>query len=206
MYEILIKNIFDPNTLWLLSEVVQSFNKDTTQLELFDLTDFRSQIERERTAPCGHGIPIGNLTSQLFANIYLDQLDQFLKHKLKIKFYIRYADDFVILSRDKKYLQNLIPKIDLFLKQNLKLQIHPKKLFIKTLSSGIDFLGWVHFSNHRVIRTTTKRRMYKRIFESATNETRQSYLGLLKYGETYEIISELENIFLLSQKQKPPRT
>ena len=165
----------------------------------------QTRIERESKTPHGHGIPIGNLTSQLFANIYLDRFDQFIKHQLKIKFYIRYADDFVILNQDKKCLQSLIPEIKSFLNQKLKLQIHPQKLFIKTLASGIDFLGWVHFPKHRVLRTTTKRRMYKKIFESPTNETKQSYFGLLKYGETFEIVAELEKRLLLSQKQKPPR-
>ena len=91
-------------------------------------------------------MPLGNLTSQFFANIYLNEFDQFVKHNLKVKYYIRYADDFVILSEDKKYLEDLILKINNFLKNSLKLQMHPDKVFIKTLSSGVDFLGWVNFS------------------------------------------------------------
>lgn len=138
-----------------------------------------------------NGLPLGNLTSQLFANIYLNEFDQFVKHELKIKYYIRYADDFVILSEDKKYLQNLIPKIQEFLKNELKLQLHPNKVFVKTISSGVDFLGWVNFVDHRVLRTKTKKRMLKKIKKNSSVETLNSYLGLLKHGNADKIKSRL---------------
>jgi len=98
-----------------------------------------------------------------------------------------------------------VPQLNNYLENQLKLQIHPEKLFIKTLSSGIDFLGWVHFPHHRILRPTTKRRLYKHIIDSPYEETRQSYLGLLKYGETYKVIAELERRFFLSVNKKPPR-
>ena len=88
---------------------------------------------------------MGNLTSQILVNIYLNKLDQFIKHRLKVKYYIRYADDFVIFSQDKDYIWELVPKISDFLEEELKMSLHPGKLFVKTLSSGVDFLGWVHF-------------------------------------------------------------
>ena len=138
-------------------------------------------------APCGRGIPIGNLTSQLFANIYMNELDKFMKHRLKIRPYIRFADDFVILSQDRHFLCDLTPKIEEFLSQKLKLKIHPQKLFLKTVSSGLDFLGWVHFSDHRVLRTITKRKMMRRINVNQSEGTVNSYLGLLKHGNTGKI-------------------
>src|SRR6185503_2461304 len=113
----------DKNILWLLENVIASFSS---------------------TAP-GVGLPLGNLTSQLLVNIYMNEFDQWIKHKMKVKYYIRYADDFVILDQDKDYLLELIPKIADFLEENLKLQLHPDKLFIKTIYSGVDFLGWIHF-------------------------------------------------------------
>jgi retron-type reverse transcriptase len=131
-----------------------------------------------------NGLPLGNLTSQLFANIYLNELDQFLKHKLKIKYYIRYADDFVILSESKDYLGCLILIINDFLQNKLKLTLHPDKVFIKTLSSGVDFLGWVNFPDHRVIRAKTKKRMFIGIKKNSGEETLNSFLGLLKHGNT----------------------
>ena len=133
------------------------------------------------------GLPLGNLTSQLFANVYLNELDQFVKHKLKITYYIRYADDFVIFSEDKKYLENLIFEISEFLENKLKLQMHPDKIFIKTLSSGVDFLGWVNFSVHRTLRNKTKRRMIARINKNPTVETLNSYLGFIRHGNARKI-------------------
>jgi RNA-directed DNA polymerase len=139
-----------------------------------------------------NGLPLGNLTSQLFANVYLNELDQFVKHKLRIKYYIRYADDFVIFSEDKKYLEYLIPIIEDFLQNELKLTLHPDKVFIKTLSSGVDFLGWMNFFDHRVLRKTTKKRMLKRIKDNFKPETINSYLGLLKHGNAHYLSKNVE--------------
>lgn len=131
----------------------------------------------------GRGLPLGNLTSQLLVNIYMNEFDQFVKHKLKTKYYIRYADDFVFLSDDKQWLEGILPRISDFLKEKLKLSLHPDKVFIKTLASGVDFLGWVHFPDHCVLRTVTKRRMKKQIEAmGGKKETIQSYLGLLSHG------------------------
>ncbi len=172
-HEILIKilkrHIEDTNIIWLINEVVSSFYS---------------------TRP-GVGLPLGNLTSQLFVNIYMNEFDQFIKHKLKVKYYIRYADDFVILSDDKNYLENLIFPISKFLFEKLKLRLHPDKVSIQTLNSGVDFLGWVHFPHYRILRTATKRRMFRRITESLTPETLNSYLGLLGHGNTEKLKKEI---------------
>src|SRR3989344_9617729 len=132
-----------------------------------------------------NGLPLGNLTSQLFVNVYMNEFDQFVKHKLKAKYYIRYADDFVFFSRDRAWLEGLVSKIETFLAKKLKLELHPQKVLIKTLASGVDFLGWVHFPGHWVLRGATKRRMIRRLMEHKTLETLQSYLGLLRHGNTY---------------------
>lgn len=133
------------------------------------------------------GLPLGNLTSQLLVNIYMNELDQFVKRKLKIKHYIRYADDFVILHKDKSYLITLIPQISSFLETRLALSLNTKKLFIKTLASGVDFLGWVHFPHHRVLRTSTKKRMFAKLSKLPKDGTVTSYLGLLSHGNTYKL-------------------
>ncbi len=137
------------------------------------------------------GLPLGNVTSQLFINVYMNEFDQFVKRQLKVRYYIRYCDDFVILDQDKSYLENLIPQMSEFLKDELKLSLHPDKLFIKRLSMGIDFLGWVHFHHHRVLRTATKRRMFKKLKEDDSKETLTSYLGLLKHGNTYKLVRKI---------------
>ncbi|MBI2023292.1 hypothetical protein HYT01_01865 [Candidatus Giovannonibacteria bacterium] len=106
-----------------------------------------------------------------------------MKHKLKAKYYIRYADDFVVLSDDRIALLNLIRPIKKLLQERLKLELHPKKLSINTIASGIDFLGWVNFTDHRILRTKTKQRMFKKLSEKNLS----SYLGMLKHGNGHKI-------------------
>ena len=121
----------------------------------------------------------------------MNEFDQYVKHKLKAKYYVRYADDFVLLSHDKTELEQTLRYIEVFLHDRLKLQLHPDKVFIKTFASGIDFLGWVHFSDHRVLRTSSKKRMFRRLQEKKGQEgeeaTRQSYLGMLRHGNTRKL-------------------
>ncbi len=143
----------------------------------------------------GKGLPLGNLTSQLLVNIYMNEFDQFVKHTLKVKYYIRYADDFVFLSEDKAYLESILPHVEEFLRKKLKLELHPDKVFIKTLASGVDFLGWVHFHDHRVLRTVTKKRMFRNIDASdGKPEVVQSYLGMLRHGNAKKLSNSLGKI------------
>jgi retron-type reverse transcriptase len=143
----------------------------------------------------GVGLPLGNLTSQLFANVYMNEFDQFIKHKLKVRYYIRYVDDFVILSENRGYLGDIISIMQSFLQNELKLKIHPDKIFIKTSFSGIDFLGWVNFTDHRVLRGKTKNRMLKKIEDDYNLKTLASYFGLIGHGNMYKI---KDNIIRLS--------
>jgi retron-type reverse transcriptase len=166
---ILEKHISDKDTLWLLGRIISSFDSDMSKT-VFDT-----------------GLPLGNLTSQLLVNIYMNEFDQFVKRELKVKHYIRFADDFVILSQDRNELCTVYQYIVHFLETELKLTLHPDKVFLKTLSSGVDFLGWVNFPDHRVIRTVTRRRVMKGL-KSEKEETVQSYLGLLKHGNTATLV------------------
>ncbi len=175
--EILKKHIKDKNILWLLNQVIDSF---PLPRHIYAIADI-----------CKIGLPLGNLTSQLLVNVYMNEFDQFMKRELKVKYYIRYADDFVILSDSKDYLSNLLPKISDFLQEELKLQLHPDKVFIKTLASGVDFLGWVHFPRHRVLRTSTKRKMLKNLEQNSQETSKQSYLGILKHGDGFKLRSFL---------------
>jgi hypothetical protein len=117
----------------------------------------------------------------------MNEFDQFAKHTLKARHYIRYSDDFVLLSDDRGWLERQIPLIDDFLRGKLRLELHPDKLFLKTLASGVDFLGWVHFPDHRVLRTSTKKRMVKKLGDSSSPETVASYLGMIVHGDTDKI-------------------
>ena len=170
----------DDEASWLIAETIRSFEKET-----------------------GNGLPLGNVTSQLFANIYLNELDQFIKHQLKVRCYLRYCDDFVILDDTKSYLINLIPLIDNFLKERLKLKLHPDKIVIRKYIRGIDFLGYVLLPHYRVLRTNTKRRIFKKIkkrhrdlrsgliAQESFNQALQSYLGTLKHCEGYKVRKQI---------------
>jgi retron-type reverse transcriptase len=105
-------------------------------------THFAQQTALENFIAQNKGMPLGNLTSQFFANVYLNELDNFVKRKLRIKYYIRYVDDFVILHKSKKQLQTWKEQINNFLQNTLKLQLHPNKSRIIPLSRGIDFVGF----------------------------------------------------------------
>lgn len=163
LIEILISHRLDNDTVWLLEKVITSFKTQE-----------------------GKGLPLGNLTSQLLVNIYMNEFDQYVKHGLKTKHYVRYADDFIVLSQDRHELLSLLKQIKQFLEDKLKLTLHPDKIHIRTLFSGIDFLGWVHFPHHRVLRTVTKRRMFRNLKNNQNKKTIQSYLGLLSHGDAYE--------------------
>jgi hypothetical protein len=171
--EILNKYITDPEVLDLIKRVTGSF----------------------QSTSAGKGLPLGNLTSQLLVNIYMNEFDHFIKHELKAKYYIRYADDFVIMNIDRPWLMEILPKIHGFLRDRLMLELHPDKISIRTLASGIDYLGWVHFPNYRVLRTSTKRRMFKNVKDKREKSgTVQSYLGLLKHGNTYKLHSKINDL------------
>ncbi len=173
LVKILRRKIPDEDVVRLVENVVQSFHS---------------------TAP-GKGLPLGNLTSQLLVNVYMNEFDQFIKHRVKAKQYVRYADDFVILSRDKEWLESILPNIRTFLQDELCLTLHPNKVSIDTIASGIDFLGWIHFPDHRVLRTTTKRRMLRRVegFEE-DSPTVQSYLGMLSHGDAKKLSVAISGI------------
>ena len=110
----------------------------------------------------GTGIPIGNLTSQLFANVYLDELDQYVKHVLRARRYVRYMDDFVILHDDKAHLHALKGEIAAFLATRLRLIAHPRKAQVAPTSRGIEFLGYRVFPHHRLLRKSTVKRFLSR--------------------------------------------
>lgn len=189
LVNILTRKIKDGDFLFLLQKIIESFYSDRT-------TDIINK----------KGIPIGNLTSQFFSNIYLNELDQYVKHVLKVKYYIRYADDFVLLSTSKEYLEGLLPSIETFLHDMLDLELHPQKIIYRKFSSGVDFLGYIVFPYYILPRTKTKRRLLKKIrikvqqykegkiTKEKLNETIQSYLGYLSHANAYTFQQELKNL------------
>lgn len=144
----------------------------------------------------GKGLPLGNLTSQLFANVYLHELDRFVKFHVREKFYVRYCDDFAIVHSSRVYLQQLTRQLDDFLGEHLRVYLHPAKVSIRTWTQGVDWLGYVMLPQATVLRTKTRRRMMR----SAAQENLSSYLGLCQHADAYEAARLLK---LLAGSQDP---
>ena len=204
LFAILKEYIPDENILWLLKNIIESFETTRPLSDSLLCEGERGATLASTEERAGRGLvvsrvglPLGNLTSQLFANIYLNKFDRWVKHTLKSHYYVRFADDFVFLSRDRFRLEAALLKIQTFLQNNLKLSLHPDKLFISTMASGVDFLGWVHFTNHRVLRGNTKDRMLRRMKEHPTAKTFQSYLGLLSHGNSHKILDRVADDYWL---------
>lgn len=188
LIKMLSKKIKDPDILRLLYEVIDSF---VTEDEI------------------GRGIPLGNLTSQVFANIYMNELDQFVKHELKIKYYLRYADDFICISNNKNELEDHVEIVTKFLSEKLKLKLHPNKIIFRKLRWGIDFLGYIVLPRYVLPRAKTKRRILKKIEKKTDSENFeqafQSYLGYLSHACSHKLTQELKNQIWLWRKEKNSR-
>ncbi len=126
-------------------------------------------------------MPLGNLTSQFFANIYLNELDYFIKHKLKVKYYIRYVDDFVLLHTSKEQLKKWMKEIKSFLENKLELKLHPDKSKIIPLSRGIDFVGFRNFYYFKLLRKRNLNNMKKK-----TNLFLKGEISLKKFEEIFQ--------------------
>jgi RNA-directed DNA polymerase len=168
---ILYKKVTDTRTRKLIETLLNSFEKSS-----------------------GAGLPLGNVTSQLFANIYLNEFDQFVKHTFKYQYYLRYADDFVILHVDKKVLLNILRQCALFLKQKLGLQVHPHKVEIRKIASGVDFLGYVVLPHYKRLRTKTRNRIVGKLKKDALGEQSLiSYMGVVTYARERKVQIVIQN-------------
>jgi hypothetical protein len=148
------------------------------------------------------GLPIGNLTSQLFANIYLNDFDHFIKRDLHIKYYGRYVDDFLLVHNDKDYLKSVIPILRDYLNKELQIKLHEKKIYLQHYSKGVMYLGAVLKPHRNYIANRTKGNFYRAIIKQnkivndhkPTQEEQElftssmnSYLGILKHYKTYKM-------------------
>ncbi|MEK6938782.1 MAG: helix-turn-helix domain-containing protein, partial [Nanoarchaeota archaeon] len=143
LLSIIQKRIADSQVLWLIDEILSNYHTDRL----------------------GKGMPLGNLTSQFFANVYLNELDQFVKHQLKSEYYIRYVDDFLILNKNREVLLEYKTFIGHFLKEHLGLELHPEKSKIMGLQRGIIFLGMRLFFHYKIIRRKNTRKFNQRTKE-----------------------------------------
>jgi retron-type reverse transcriptase len=206
------KKIKCPKTLRLIEKIVTTHqvyrkisDKPKTQLSLFDNPDnFEEVVSVEKRK----GLPIGNLTSQLFANVYLNELDNFAKHTLKERWYGRYMDDFLIISNDKKHLLSVKEEINKFLNEKLKLTLHPNKSFVQNTKNGISFVGYRIFYDYVLIRGSTlihfrkkhKKRLKQfktgRITKEELRQSELSFKGHMKHANTWNLQKMLrEKVF-----------
>ena len=198
-----------------LKEMIQKRIKDKHVIDLFNeiIDSDNSQFGK------GKGIPIGNLTSQVFANIYLNELDQFAKHELKVKHYLRYVDDFLIFSESKQELHICKHKIKTFLK-SICLTIPQAKTNIFKINNGVDFVGYkTHPSFIRLRKSNIKnfvkrtKRLRKLFSINAIQKTRieksiQSWLGYSSHADARKICRLVmqktvpEFMYIMDKKQE----
>ncbi|MAG20534.1 hypothetical protein CL618_03825 [archaeon] len=160
LLKILKRKIKDREVIWLIERIIKNYS------------------DKKK------GMPLGNLTSQFFANVYLNELDWFVKNKLKIKYYIRYVDDFVILYNDCKFLEKYKKEIDLFLKEDLKIELHPEKSKIICLKRGVNFLGFRIFYNYRLLKKSNIKNFRKKY-----ERLKKEFIGgKIDYDKVYDFI------------------
>ncbi len=123
------------------------------------------RVRPVKAAPPDCGLPIGNLTSQFFANVYLDLLDQFVKHRLKARYYVRYCDDVVLLSTDKGELEGWEREISRFLAVRLRLQLNERRK-LRPVSDGIDFLGYIVRPDYLLVRRRVVGALRERLLQA----------------------------------------
>lgn len=186
LLELLEKRVHNTDTRWLVRQIVGSFSVS-------------------KGSPCSKtGLPLGNVTSQLFSNVYLNEFDQWAKHILKARHYVRYCDDFIILHPDAKYLRGIVPDIQKYLCEKLKLTLHPHKASIIKIRQGVDFLGYVALPRATMLRVGTKKRRFRKLqekrkrvergifTEESFEHSRQSYLGILAHANTQKLRQQVK--------------
>lgn len=192
LLKIIKKKIKDEEAVWLLETIIRSEHEFGLEL------NYEEEIRIN-----DKGIPIGNLTSQMMANVYLNELDQFVKRKLGIKYYMRYMDDFVILHDDKEILNILLKTIEGFLDKELGLKLN-NKTCIRPIDLGLEFLGYKIWWSHIKLKKKTALKMRRNLkrnlkqyqrgekkFESA-NSTFQSYQGVLRHCDSYNLLEKIQ--------------
>jgi len=169
LLDLIAKRIWDEGALWLTRTILEGSNPQPDALRYFPGDDLFAPFERRR------GIPIGNQTSQFFANIYLDKLDHYAKETLRVPGYVRYVDDFLLFDDDKHRLHEHRAAIEDFL-MRLRVRLHPRKCFVAPVATGFTFLGYRMFPTLRRLDAANVRRFKRRLrqYHQAVVEGRMS--------------------------------
>ena len=189
-----IRKYFETVNQEVLLSILRKRIKDEDLMRLIGLI-----LANHKTQTPGKGMPLGNLTSQFFANVYLAEFDYFVKHELKAKYYIRYVDDFVILHRSEEQLADWQGKINRFLAEKLKIELHPDKTKIIPLHNSVPLVGFRVFYACKLLKKSNLRKMQRRLFGFRTRFTRgkvtsshillsmAGWEGYAKMGNTYHL-------------------
>ena len=208
LIEILSRRIKDERLMRLLSEIINSRNERFGLPEGLSPDDCTPDMWRGDV-----GMPIGNLTSQMFANVYLNELDQYCKHQLKIHYYIRYMDDIVILSDSKDYLKTAKETLRAFLRDKLRLSLNGKTA-IRPCGLGIEFCGYYMHPTHRKLKRQTARRIKRSMKhmceglaagtfpESKFVRAIASYSGVLMFCDSHGLKEKLNGIYIEAMQKK----
>ena len=192
------------DTLWLIDTIIDASNPQERVIEYFNGDDLLTPVQRK------HGLPIGNLTSQLFANFYLSEFDHFVKETLKVNQYIRYVDDFAFLSDDHSFLTEVRPAIEAYLSK-LRLKIHPIKSQLFQTKCGASFLGFRIFPTHIRVCNSNLRYARKRLRNmkvaaltgvltpTQIEQSLQSWVAHLKYGDTWQLRNQIFSALVLAR-------
>lgn len=179
----LVERITEPQWQRLALQILWHDPRENYQLRsAARLLNRVPQHKRLTAQPAHLGLPIGNLSSQFFANVYLNALDQFVKHQLRARHYIRYVDDFVLLHESPQQLNTWRIQIEIFLAEHLRARLNPSKTILQPIERGIDFVGQAILPHRRITRRRTVAHAIKRIATvkpSSMLETANSYFGLL---------------------------
>ena len=189
------KKIKCKNTLWLVKQIIDS-RQSNIGIEYFDGDDLFTPLYRKK------GLPMGNLTSQFFANLYLSDFDHFIKEKLATRHYLRYCDDFVIFGNSRAWLNNIKREIQKYL-STLRLRLHENKSRVFRTTDGIDFLGYRIYPDYVRVRKNIVKR-YRRKLRNMAEEYRsgnimipeinnsiQSWIGHVKHADSYQLRNEI---------------
>lgn len=185
-----IRKYFESVDQRILLNLLSKRIKDTQIIDLISII-----LKNHKTQKIDKGMPLGNLTSQFFANIYLSELDYFVKHKLRAKYYLRYVDDFVIVEKDSGQLTDYQQKIQDFLAAHLELSLHPQKTQIIKISDGVPLVGFKVYKTHKIIKRSNRLRFFKRLnglilqgHSSDTIKLRSAgWLGYAQMGNSYKV-------------------
>lgn len=192
---LIYKRTRDHNLRWLAREVI-FINPQQDMLLKGDSQLFKRLPAHKSllNAPVGKGLPIGNLSSQFFANVYLNELDQFVKHSLKCSHYVRYCDDFILLDNSKARLEQFKGKIEQFLTERLLLRLNPRYHAVLPVSNGINYLGYIIHREYRLVRKRVVSNLQEKLTELLPQVSCLDNVGILRLKYDYPLLERLHSV------------